>query len=797
MRRAILNLGNGTLQQGCDTVVLELIEVNKRYPIQRVASLPPAPNLEVLYQQWQHLYLTRNQNQLFRIHLSRTSGLRYSEAEFQSLCQTLSEQLNAWLNAPAFRVIDQELRMAFNREEAFQIIVATHDQYLHRLPWHLWQFFEDYPKAEVALSRLDWQELATRPASTGTCKILVLLGDTRGIDVDADCKILRELPGTEMTVLQNSNHREFNEFLWNPRGWDILFFAGHSQTEGQAGRIQLNETESLTIPQLKHALGKAIANGLKLAMFNSCDGIGLAHQLADLHIPYTIVMREPVPDPVAQKFLQFFFAAFSGGMSFHLAVREARQKLETLESEIPCASWLPVIWQNPTAAPFLCPTGSSPTDQTDSPRRQSPRLSWQRVVTVGLMMTGLVMGARSLGWLESIELAAYDQLMRQRPPEPIDPRILVIEVTQEDTNRYGYPLPDATLVKLIQQLERAQARAIGLDMHRPQPRGKGKPTLHQQFAASSQLFMVCAYSSKDKSYAPPPVSSPAKLRNQVGFSDLLVDSAAGRDRGLRTDLAVGEQSSPESLTVRRQLLSYDPSVLQISSNCATPYSLSFQLAFQFLDAAKIAPLDVNANQEWQFGPVAFRDLTPRFGGYQHLDGGGSQVLVNYRANQPGRRASLSQVLNGQVEPRVIQDRVVLIGYTAPVARDFFDTPYGTMPGVWIHAHMLSQMLSAVLDRRPLIWTLPQERSIQWGDLLWVLSWATVGGLLTGKLASKSPLYLALAITLSVWVLYQLCLVILTQGGWLPLIPSMVSLLSTSALVTLHKVARIRKDETSA
>ncbi|NEO95848.1 MAG: hypothetical protein F6K56_39115 [Moorea sp. SIO3G5] len=44
------------------------------------------------------------------------------------------------------------------------------------------------------------------------------------------------------------------------QGWDILFFAGHSGTsqEGQRGEIQLNQTERLTIDDLRFALKKAI-----------------------------------------------------------------------------------------------------------------------------------------------------------------------------------------------------------------------------------------------------------------------------------------------------------------------------------------------------------------------------------------------------------------------------------------------------------------------------------------------------------------------------------------------------------
>ena len=102
----------------------------------------------------------------------------------------------------------------------------------------------------------------------------------------------------------------------------------------------------LTIKELKYALTKAIERGLQLAIFNSCDGLGLARELADLHIPQMIVMKEPVPDKVAQEFLKYFLTAFSGGESLYTAVRKARERLEGLEDEFPYATWLPVLFQN-------------------------------------------------------------------------------------------------------------------------------------------------------------------------------------------------------------------------------------------------------------------------------------------------------------------------------------------------------------------------------------------------------------------------------------------------------------------
>ena len=63
-------------------------------------------------------------------------------------------------------------------------------------------------------------------------------------------------------------------------------------------------------------------------------------------------MRHPVPDKVAQAFLKYFLNSFSQGIPLHLAVREAREQLEGLESQFPFASWLPVLWQNPSAQPI-------------------------------------------------------------------------------------------------------------------------------------------------------------------------------------------------------------------------------------------------------------------------------------------------------------------------------------------------------------------------------------------------------------------------------------------------------------
>jgi hypothetical protein len=58
-------------------------------------------------------------------------------------------------------------------------------------------------------------------------------------------------------------------------------------------------------------------------------------------------MREPIADKVAEEFLKYFLSDFANGTPLYLAVRKARKQLQGMEDEYPCASWLPMICQNP------------------------------------------------------------------------------------------------------------------------------------------------------------------------------------------------------------------------------------------------------------------------------------------------------------------------------------------------------------------------------------------------------------------------------------------------------------------
>jgi hypothetical protein len=275
-----------------------------------------------------------------------------SKVDIDKLAEQLEEKLNKWLNAEQFLAIDRILRERFNRSDEIQVIIQSENIDVRRLPWHLWDFLKPYRKAEIALSSPFYDRTLKTSVTRNQIRILSILGDDKGINIDKDRQLLAQIDA-ETTFLVKPNPQELNEQLWSEQGWDILCFSGHSSSEmdGSNGWIYINDTDKLTIPELKNALSTAIERGLQIAIFNSCDGLGLANQLASLHIPQIIVMREPVPDAVAQEFLKNFLTGFASGKSFYLAVREAREKLQSLEQYYPCASWLPVICQNPAEIP--------------------------------------------------------------------------------------------------------------------------------------------------------------------------------------------------------------------------------------------------------------------------------------------------------------------------------------------------------------------------------------------------------------------------------------------------------------
>jgi WD40 repeat protein len=367
MTKLIVLKLDGDLQQGV-RVTLSIATEGVSPHKEVTGNLPPVTELQTKIDQWRSHYrsLGISSRGIKAIKVTYSGSITQKYEDCKNSATELQKRLNNWLLSESFRPIRESWLKELQEKELVRVLIRTSSQQLRQIPWHLWDLVEEYPNAELALSATDYQKpiTAKTPTKRDQVKILAILGNSTGIDVETDRKLLNSLPDADVTFLVQPQRHEINDSLWE-KPWDILFFAGHSQTVGDSGRIYINENfENLSIDDLKYGLKKAKSNGLAVAIFNSCDGLGLGSELEALQIPQIIVMREQVPDEVAQVFLKHFLVAYANdGKPLYQAVKEARLKLHGLEDKYPCASLLPVICQNAdTVPPNWLHLGRRPTE---------------------------------------------------------------------------------------------------------------------------------------------------------------------------------------------------------------------------------------------------------------------------------------------------------------------------------------------------------------------------------------------------------------------------------------------------
>ena len=330
-------------------VNLEVVSEDNSRQMVKSGTLPPAPELLKFLKIWQKQY-RQLENAVPRITGKKVIATSTKPNQLSFLAKQLEISFQEWLQSLDFQNVNLRLREVLNTEDKIRIWLCSNNKDLHQLPWCTWNFLDRYEKIELALSQLDFDAISTFPSSKKICKIkiLAIFGNNKGIDLEPDRQLLRNLVDAEVVFLVEPQRSELFDRLWS-EPWDIVFFAGHSQTIDQQGILYLNQEDILTIEDLKHALKKAIKHGLQLAIFNSCDGLGLLYELGKLSLPNAIVMREQIVDEVAHKFLQYFLEIYSQGHSLPVATRRARERLQTWEQKYPCSSWLPVLYQHQSA----------------------------------------------------------------------------------------------------------------------------------------------------------------------------------------------------------------------------------------------------------------------------------------------------------------------------------------------------------------------------------------------------------------------------------------------------------------
>ncbi|MFN4851825.1 ABC transporter substrate-binding protein [Microcystis sp.] len=282
--------------------------------------------------------------------------------------KTLKDSLNEWLNSSSLSSIQNHILFHIGTESEVRFFIQTTHFDLQQIPWECWNFLRDWwNDVEIALT------IQRNPPIinlTPPIKVLVILGN---IDIEnernslclsslqtalgnPDKVYIQILSPSSEVPLSTINIQ--NELIKNP--WDIVVYLGHSQTssDGHDGVFIIdNDTALSPEHNLRNSLKIAVKKGLKLVICNSCDGLGIGRQLANIGVPHIIVMKEPIAVRVALRFLEVFLPNFLEHKSLQESLTIARQELRLHEFEVDAASssLLPRLIENPEEPPLILP----------------------------------------------------------------------------------------------------------------------------------------------------------------------------------------------------------------------------------------------------------------------------------------------------------------------------------------------------------------------------------------------------------------------------------------------------------
>lgn len=389
--------------------------------------------------------------------------------------------------------------------------------------------------------------------------------------------------------------------------------------------------------------------------------------------------------------------------------------------------------------------------------RSSKKEAWVLCLVAFVSALVVVGAARYFGALQEPELAAYDGMLRMRTPRPPDPRIVLILETEADLRRFGHPLKDELLARVIEQIEAQQPAAIGVDKYRDIEVPPGTAELEAVLRKHTNVVWIFRFGT-NAALIPPP--APLKGTDRAAFADL-VDDPGG--------------------IIRRGLLFLD-------DGSTTYNALALGVALKYLKPRGIGIGGAAGSDEAvQLGRSRLDPLRANDGGYARADVGGFQFLLDYRSMpQPFAHYTLSDAVDGKVQG--LRDRIVIIGANAESLGDQFYTPYskGTaardrISGAELHGHIASQLVRLGLGE--------SQPVVPWGltpQLLYAALWCAAGLLL---FRSRRMIVFLVGAAAGAFVIAAVSIWMIDQHNvWIPMVPAMTGFLLTAALIVAMRAA---------
>jgi adenylate cyclase len=334
------------------------------------------------------------------------------------------------------------------------------------------------------------------------------------------------------------------------------------------------------------------------------------------------------------------------------------------------------------------------------------------------------------GFLQRLELQAYDARVRLFMPNEVDPRIVILDIDEKTLINEGrWPLSRDKFATMVRQLfEKYRIKVLGFDVAFPEPdTSSGLPTLERLGAgelrdnAEFRGFLDRSRGSLDydrifaneigkhpvvlgffmspkeerSGVLPIPVFSVETLGAEKFRQTRATGFSGNRPEIQKAATAAGHLSPSLDLDgVTRRI----PMLMRIDNDFHEPLSLA-------VARMTLGNVPVRVRTETR---GTGNDAT---GWITELDVGGRKIpiddamsaLVPYRGGRGTfRYVSATDVIRGTLPAHELADKIVIVGTSAQGLLDIRITPVGEdYPGVEVHANMVSGILDGTLKHRPL------------------------------------------------------------------------------------------------
>lgn len=523
MKSKIFHLKVIKIKSGCN---FELSWENGK-TISAIVDYPQ--DLDQGYQDWKYAYINCYRNlrgkvpKSGRIKLKKDPAalLREAEARFLSI-------FDRWLRDGELYEIREEIAKAatdssINRRYCVDILLTCNCHELTCLPWEAWEIstttrtnLSGFGTIRIArVSKTIHAGISHNKIISSIrrrARVLAILGDEKGLDFEEDRKALAHLskladikfvgwqPGKDSSSLKQEIVKE----IANPRGWDILFFAGHSnETASTGGELHIAPDASLGLKDIQKSLQQGIANGLKFAIFNSCDGISIAEFLIALGLPQVAVMAEPIHNQVAQVFIVQFLNSLAEYKDVHEALRDACAFLKGQQNfTYPSAYLIPTLFRHPQSVLFrLEPFGLGHSLRNWLPTKKEA-LWLSAWLTVSLIpdCQDLLLESRLL--LQAGYRQVTQQVQWQANPSPVQSPVRLVQIDNKSLKQDNVKLVDGRymdygyLASILDKLVTSNAQIIGfdyiLDQDKQQPENSKRLRQSVTEAINNNTWLVWA-----------------------------------------------------------------------------------------------------------------------------------------------------------------------------------------------------------------------------------------------------------------------------------------------------------------